>query len=68
LLGCGGPTFGEIESMHTASKHRGRGVTTTILTSIVGEARSRPYLLETGSVNSLPHHDRVLGGSRAMCP
>jgi putative acetyltransferase len=58
LLGCGalkalGPDHGEIKSMHTAARHRGRGVAADLLAHIVAEARSRGYRrlsLETGSM------------------
>lgn len=59
LLGCGAlkeldPTHGEIKSMHTAEKHRRRGVAARLLAHIISEARSRSYRrlsLETGSVD-----------------
>ena len=58
LLGCAAlkeldPTHGEVKSMHTAPRHRGRGVGLGLLEHIVGEARSRDYRrlsLETGSM------------------
>jgi len=58
LLGCGAlkqldPRHGEIKSMHTAERHRGRGVAAGILQRIVEEARVRGYRrlsLETGSM------------------
>ena len=58
LIGCGAlkeidPTHGEIKSMHTAARHRGRGVGIAILKHIVAEARARGYRrlsLETGSM------------------
>jgi putative acetyltransferase len=57
LLGCCAlkeiaSVHGEIKSMHTAAKHRGRGVAGALLTYIVDEARSRCYQrlsLETGA-------------------
>jgi putative acetyltransferase len=60
LLGCGAlkelDSFqGEIKSMHTASKHRGRGVAAGLVTHMVAEARSRSYQLlslETGSMDA----------------
>jgi putative acetyltransferase len=58
LIGCGAmkeldPTHGEIKSMHTAAKYRGRGVGLAVLRQIVSEARARGYRrlsLETGSM------------------
>jgi putative acetyltransferase len=60
LLGCGAlkeldPTHGEIKSMHTAQRHRGRGVASRLLGHIVAQARSRSYRrlsLETGSMDA----------------
>lgn len=57
LLGIGAlkaldETRGEIKSMRTPAKHRGRGVASSILEAILEEARTRGYqhvLLETGS-------------------
>lgn len=57
LLGVGAlkelaADHGEIKSMRTASAARGKGVGTTILRQIIGEARRRGYSrlsLETGS-------------------
>jgi putative acetyltransferase len=57
LLGCGalkdiGGGLGEIKSMHTAERHRGKGVARTIVETILRAARERGYtrlLLETGS-------------------
>ncbi len=58
LLGIGAlkqidPGHGEIKSMHTAERHRGRGVAAAILSMIIDEARRRSYgrlSLETGSM------------------
>ena len=58
LVGCGAlkqldPSHGEIKSMHTAAKHRGRGVGLAVLEQILAEARARGYRrlsLETGSM------------------
>jgi putative acetyltransferase len=58
LLGCAAlkeldPTHGEVKSMHTAERHRGRGVGVALLRHMVGAARSRSYRrlsLETGSM------------------
>ena len=60
LLGCAAlkeldATHGEIKSMHTAARHRGRGVGLGLLRQIVAEARSRGYRrlsLETGSMEA----------------
>ena len=57
LLACGAlrelsPDAGEIKSMHTAEKHRGRGAGATMLRHIVAEAQRRHYrtlYLETGT-------------------
>ena len=56
LLGCGAlkelsPLHGELKSMRTSTEHRGRGVATTLLEHLIGEARARGYTsvsLETG--------------------
>ena len=58
LMGCGAlrrldATHGEIKSMHTAERHRGRGVGAAILDTIIAEARRlglRRLSLETGSM------------------
>ena len=58
LLGCGAlkqldADHGEIKSMHTAARHRRRGVAARLLTHIIAEARSRDFRrlsLETGSM------------------
>jgi putative acetyltransferase len=60
LLGCGAlkeldSIQGEIKSMHTAAKHRGRGVAAGLVTVMVAEARTRSYQrlsLETGSMDA----------------
>ena len=57
LMGCGAvkeidPAHGEIKSMHTAARFRGRGVAAHLLTHILATARGRNYRrlsLETGS-------------------
>ena len=57
LLGCGAlreldPEHGEIKSMHTAKKHRGRGLAKKMLAHIIAEAKTRGYCrlsLETGA-------------------
>lgn len=60
LVGCGAlkeldPRHGEVKSMHTAAKHRGRGVGLQVLKQIVAQARLRSYRrlsLETGSMEA----------------
>jgi putative acetyltransferase len=60
LLGCAalkelGPSHGEIKSMHTAARHRGRGVALRLLEHVVDDARSRDYRrlsLETGAMEA----------------
>jgi putative acetyltransferase len=60
LFGCGAlkeldPEHGEIKSMHTVAKHRGRGVALGLLTHMVEVARTRCYRrvsLETGSMQA----------------
>ena len=57
LLGCGAlkqldARHGEIKSMHTAARWRGRGVAAALLAHIVAQAQTRGYRrlsLETGS-------------------
>ena len=57
LLGCGAlkelsPIHGEIKSMRTPKKHRGRGVAKAVLCRIIETARQRNYSLlslETGT-------------------
>ncbi|MBT8090328.1 MAG: GNAT family N-acetyltransferase [Gammaproteobacteria bacterium] len=57
LLGCGAlkeldAQHGEIKSVQTAIKHRGRGVASAILSHLIEESVRRTYLqlsLETGS-------------------
>jgi putative acetyltransferase len=61
LLGCGAlkeldPKQGELKSVHTAARHRRRGVAAALLAHIVDEARARSYQrlsLETGSMDAL---------------
>ena len=58
LAGCGAlkqldAAHGEIKSMHTAARHRRRGVAAKLLAHIVDEAKARGYRrlsLETGSM------------------
>ena len=60
LLCCGalkeiGPCHGEIKSMHTAARARGRGLARKMVEHILNEARSRNYTrlsLETGSFDA----------------
>lgn len=60
LLCCGAlkelsPTHGEIKSMHTAARARGRGLARKMVDHILNEARSRSYTrlsLETGSFDA----------------
>jgi putative acetyltransferase len=60
LLGCAAlkeldPFHGEIKSMHTTARFRGRGVALRLLDRMVEEARSRGYRrlsLETGSMEA----------------
>jgi putative acetyltransferase len=57
ILGCGAlkeldQDHGEIKSMHTKARERGRGVATAVVEHIIAQARSRGYRrlsLETGS-------------------
>ncbi|MBO6560180.1 MAG: GNAT family N-acetyltransferase [Nisaea sp.] len=60
LLGCGAlrelsPEHAELKSMHTAARHRGKGVARAILEHILKEAKARGYArisLETGSMEA----------------
>ena len=60
LAGCGAlrelsPEHGEIKSMHTAARHRGKGVGARIVAHILEEARARGYRrvsLETGTAEA----------------
>jgi putative acetyltransferase len=60
LLCCGalkeiGPAHGEIKSMHTAARARGRGLARKMVDHILNEARARKYTrlsLETGSFDA----------------
>jgi len=59
LLGCAAlkqldPHHGEIKSMRTAERHRGRGVASHLLRHLIDEAQQRGYArlsLETGSMD-----------------
>jgi putative acetyltransferase len=58
LLGCAAlkqldASHGEVKSMRTAERHRGRGVASQLLRHVIDEARRRGYArlsLETGSM------------------
>lgn len=60
LLCCGAlkelsPTHGEIKSMHTAARARGRGLARKMVEHVLAEARLRSYTrlsLETGSFDA----------------
>jgi putative acetyltransferase len=60
LLGCGAlreldALHGEVKSMHTAARHRRRGVAAAILEHLIDEACARGYRrlsLETGSMDA----------------
>ena len=60
LLCCGAlkelsPTHGEIKSMHTAARARGRGLARKMVDHILSEARARSYTrlsLETGGFDA----------------
>jgi putative acetyltransferase len=76
LLGCAAlkeldPAHGEIKSMHTAAKHRGRGVGLRLLDHAIAEARSRGYgrlSLETGSMQAFaPARALYAGAGFAVC-
>lgn len=77
LLGCGAlkqldARHGEIKSMHTASRHRGRGVAAKLLEHIIDVARSRGYRrlsLETGAMAAFaPARDLYARYGFALCP
>lgn len=77
LIGCGAlkeldRAHGEIKSMHTAARHRGRGVGVAILKHIVAEARGRGYRrlsLETGSMAAFaPARALYAGFGFTECP
>lgn len=76
LLGCGAikqldPMHGEIKSMRTASRHKGKGVAAGLLTHILEEARRRRYRrlsLETGSMQAfVPAHRLYARFGFVMC-
>ena len=77
LVGCGalkelGPTHGEIKSMHTAARARGRGVGRRMLEHIIDTARARGYArlsLETGSMDGFkPSRTLYQGFGFKLCP
>lgn len=77
LLGCGAlkqldAGHGEIKSMHTAERHRGRGVAARLLAHIVAEARRRGYTrlsLETGAMPAFrAAHQLYARHGFAPCP
>jgi putative acetyltransferase len=77
LIGCGAlkeldAAHGEVKSMHTAAKHRGRGVGLAVLDEIVSEARERGYRrlsLETGSRAAFAPARALYAGSGFVdCP
>jgi putative acetyltransferase len=77
LLGCAAvkeldPAHGEVKSMHTAARQRGRGVGLALLRQIVAEARSRGYRrlsLETGSMEAFaPARSLYARFGFAECP
>lgn len=60
LIGCGalkeiGGTHGEVKSMHTPKKHRGKGVAAALLSKVIETAKERNLTrisLETGSMEA----------------
>ncbi len=77
LIGCGAlkeldPAHGEVKSMHTAARHRGRGAGLAVLRQIVSEARARGYRrlsLETGSMAAFgPARALYTGFGFVECP
>ena len=76
LLGCGAikqldPLHGEIKSMRTAARHKGKGVAAGLLDHILEQARRRGYRrlsLETGSMQAFaPAHRLYARFGFAMC-
>lgn len=76
LLGCGAlrelaRDHGEIKSMHTAARHRGRGIAAHLLSHIIDVARSRGYArlsLETGAMDPFrPARDLYAGFAFTAC-
>jgi putative acetyltransferase len=77
LIGCGALkelnlAHGEVKSMHTAARHRGRGAGLAVLRQIVSEARARGYRrlsLETGSMAAFgPARALYTGFGFVECP
>ena len=77
LLGCGALRAlpgegGEIKSMHTAERHRGRGAGGAMLRHIIAEARRRGYrtlYLETGTPEGFrPAREMYRKAGFAECP
>lgn len=77
LMGCGalkalGEGKGEIKSMRTATRFRGKGVASRILETIIEEAKRRGYqqlVLETGSRDVFrPARELYLRFGFATCP
>ena len=77
LVGCGAlnqldASHGEIKSMHTAARHRGRGVAARLLEHIIAEAKARGYKrlsLETGSMPAFkPARDLYARYGFVRCP
>ncbi len=70
LVGCGAlreidAGHGEIKSMHTAERHRGRGIAALLLRHIVAIARARNYRrlsLETGAMAQFEPARRLYAG------
>lgn len=76
LLGCGAikqldPLHGEIKSMRTAARHKGKGVAAGLLAHILEQAGRRGYRrlsLETGSMQAFaPAHRLYARYGFAMC-
>jgi putative acetyltransferase len=77
LVGCGAlkefePGHGEVNSMHTVARHRGRGIGLAVLEQIVSQARARGYRrlsLETGSMEAFaPARALYAGFGFVACP
>jgi putative acetyltransferase len=77
LVGCGAlkelePGHGEVKSMHTVARHRGRGIGLAVLEQIVSQARARGYRrlsLETGSMEAFaPARALYAGFGFVACP
>ena len=77
LAGCGAlrelsPDHGEIKSMHTAARHRGKGVGARIVAHILDVSRARGYRrvsLETGTAEAFaPARALYSGFGFTVCP